>query len=299
MADTKRTLSQLVTFFADNTTRLISAQRLRDFLVSTYGSREINTVAINTTLTTDHDIVLVDANSGNIDITLPAATTNSNKTYTIKKTDSSANYVKLIPGGGDTIDGETTFYLLTTQQSVTIVSDGTVWKISDGGYRQGFVKIFEQTATASLPASPADTTILSTGVGTKTIPANWFTPGAAIRIEAIGEAVNAANTFDIQTHVLVGSSAKDSDTVANSTFWATGALARIVIDIVCRSAGATGDFAIMSKLEVYNNLEVEAHDPTLVVVDTTASNLLNFTIETVTTNFDSFDVTNLRILASK
>jgi len=79
MADTKRLLSALQTLLADNTDGLISAQDLRDMLVSVMGSQVVHTVTANTGPAADHDIVLVDATADNLVITLPAAASNAYK----------------------------------------------------------------------------------------------------------------------------------------------------------------------------------------------------------------------------
>lgn len=299
MADTKRTLAQLIAIFADNTTRDISAQDLRDFLLSAYGSREANTIAIDTTITTDYDIVLVNANSGQVNVTLPAASTNSLKTFLIKKIDTSSNLVKVTPAGSDTIDSESSFWMFVPQQCVEIVSDGTNWRIIAGGYKNGQIKIFEQTATATVPASVSNTTLLSTGIGGKTIPANWFTVGANLRIEAYGYATNAANTFDAQLHSALGSSIFDSVLVNNAAFWATQALVKTEVDFTCRSVGASGNFQVKSEFKVGTTLTVPGPSSSNLVVDTTVSNAIGLNLETVTSFFDTLGITNLKILASK
>lgn len=299
MADTKRTLSDLQLLFADNTTRNISAQDLRDFLVSVLGSRNVSSYSVDTALTTNNDIVLVDATAALRTITLPSASSNNGKTFSVKKIDSSVNPVKLT---GDTIDGESSFFLLIKNQSVEIASNGTEWKIVQGGYRNSSVKIFEQTATASLPASPDDTSIFAGGEGVLTVPAGWFTVGSSIRIEAFGESVNSANSFDLQMHTRVGSVTVDSDLLANSELWANGLLVKITVDIVCRSVGGSGNFQVKGKFEIVNDTTsviLDTHDATNTVIDTTIANLLDVSIETVTSNFDSLDITNVRIFASK
>lgn len=67
----------------------------------------------------------VSAAGGTSTITLPAASAQAGKRYTIKKSDSSANTVVVTRAGSDTIDGNTTFTLSIQYQAVTITSDGT------------------------------------------------------------------------------------------------------------------------------------------------------------------------------
>lgn len=89
----------------------------------------IRTVSSNTTLTTTDDIVLVNASSGNITISLPSSSTASGKFYIIKKIDSSSNIVTIDPYSSETIDGKSTYDLTVQYQFVNIYCDGTQWFI--------------------------------------------------------------------------------------------------------------------------------------------------------------------------
>ncbi|MDV7392313.1 hypothetical protein RZS08_13195, partial [Arthrospira platensis SPKY1] len=86
----------------------------------------VNVLSTNTTLDSTHKTVLV---SGNITITLPTAVGITGKTYTIKKTDSNATEVVIDPNGAQTIDGFSTIEMYETNSVLTIVSDGSNWKI--------------------------------------------------------------------------------------------------------------------------------------------------------------------------
>lgn len=72
---------------------------------------------------------LANAVSGNIIYNLPAASSNTDKTYTIKKIDASANTVTLTPNGSDKIDTASSYALVIPNQSVTISSNGSGWWI--------------------------------------------------------------------------------------------------------------------------------------------------------------------------
>jgi hypothetical protein len=129
MADTIRTLSALQALVVTNTTRQVSAQDLRDWLVSSVGARYVVSVAEATTLDGDDDIVLVDASGGAVTITLPAASGAQHKVYTIKKTDSSANAVTIDGDATETIDGSETQTLSGQYDALTMACDGTGWHI--------------------------------------------------------------------------------------------------------------------------------------------------------------------------
>jgi hypothetical protein len=81
------------------------------------------------TATTSDEIILVDASSSNVTITLPAVSGNSGVHFHIKKTDSSTNTVTVDGSGSETIDGATTQVISSQYDSMHIVCDGTEWWI--------------------------------------------------------------------------------------------------------------------------------------------------------------------------
>lgn len=81
-------------------------------------------------VTSSDDFIAVDASGGSFTMTLPAAASNSGKIYTIKRTDSTiANTVTLDANAAETIDGDLTRLLYTQNESYTIVSDASNWKV--------------------------------------------------------------------------------------------------------------------------------------------------------------------------
>lgn len=126
MADVVRTLSALQTLFADNTTRAISEQDLRDFLVSALSAVPYRAVTTTDTATENDEFLACDATGGAFNETLPAnATTRVGKRYTVKKTDVSANAVTVV----GTIDGATNYSLAAQYDAVTVVNTGSTWLI--------------------------------------------------------------------------------------------------------------------------------------------------------------------------
>jgi hypothetical protein len=79
------------------------------------------TITSNVTANTDNYIYLIDATSGNVTVTLPAASASYGGTvginYKFKRMDNSGNTVTIQRAGSDTIDGNTSF-TLTTQYEV-------------------------------------------------------------------------------------------------------------------------------------------------------------------------------------
>jgi hypothetical protein len=74
------------------------------------------------------EIVLANASSGIITITLPSAS-NNNNLYTIKKVDSSSHNITISTTSSQTIDGGTSAILKVQYVSITLVSDGSNWNV--------------------------------------------------------------------------------------------------------------------------------------------------------------------------
>lgn len=78
-----------------------------------------------------NEIFLVNCTSGAVTVTLPDATSiNFNQNvYTVKKTDSSSNYVTINTTSSQTIDGSTSATIMVQYASVGLVSDGSNWNV--------------------------------------------------------------------------------------------------------------------------------------------------------------------------
>ena len=97
------------------------------------GSMAVKVLANQTSnylATASDNIILVNANSGAVNITLPLAASVTGREYIIKKTDSNTSFaVTITPNGADTIDGQSSVSTTLQYQSYTVVSDGTNWDI--------------------------------------------------------------------------------------------------------------------------------------------------------------------------
>jgi hypothetical protein len=76
----------------------------------------------------DEDIVYVDASSGATLVTIPVAADYPDRVIRFKKTDETSLIVTLFQAAS-TIDGDTTFSLLSQHETVAIHSDGSDWWI--------------------------------------------------------------------------------------------------------------------------------------------------------------------------
>lgn len=128
MADTQRTLSALVALLATNTTKSVTAQHVRDFLVSANLQR-VRTIDTSGPVTTDDRTVLIDNSGDNVVISLPAASAASAHTFVFKRISAGANDCTIDCAGADEIDGAGDYDLLSQYDSITIQSDGTHWHI--------------------------------------------------------------------------------------------------------------------------------------------------------------------------
>lgn len=98
-------------------------------LIESSSQRVVPTsVSIDLPLTAD--VVLANAASGPVTITLPDARDSGDRLVTIKRLNSGANAVTVATSFNQAIDGSSTFVLTTQYNSVTVVSDNQNWHIT-------------------------------------------------------------------------------------------------------------------------------------------------------------------------
>lgn len=95
------------------------------------GSTSVVSKTTTYTATTSDDVILVDTSGGAWTLSLYTAVGNSGKKLIIKKTNSEALALTIDPNGSETIDGSSTRKMWTLNESYTIVSDGSNWKVLD------------------------------------------------------------------------------------------------------------------------------------------------------------------------
>lgn len=129
MTDTIRSLTTLQSNLADNTSRSITPQKLRDAVYSTLGVVPYVSKSATYAPTENDYFIAVDASGGAVTLNLPAcASLRVGKTYIIKKVDSSGNAVSVNPNSAETLDGSSTTLDITTQwYALTIVNTGSAW----------------------------------------------------------------------------------------------------------------------------------------------------------------------------
>ena len=132
---TQRTKSTLQTNInadlANNTSGSISAQDIRDIVTDITDSTEMGVTTVAGSYTAaEFATILVNNSAADATITLPSASSASERIYNIKKIHSGETYKVIIDGNSsETIDGATTYNLYMQYESVKIQSDGSNWHI--------------------------------------------------------------------------------------------------------------------------------------------------------------------------
>jgi len=72
-------------------------------------------------------VIVADASSSNITVTLPPVSNVEDCYFRIIKKDSSVNTVTIQPSGADTIEGDSNHVLVLQYQKAWIWSDGDIW----------------------------------------------------------------------------------------------------------------------------------------------------------------------------
>lgn len=91
------------------------------------GIRTVTSTAY--TVSSGDEMILVDATSGSVTITLPAASSSSKRILNIKKIDATGNTVTIDGNSSETIDGATTYVINSQWTNVEIKCNGTAWFI--------------------------------------------------------------------------------------------------------------------------------------------------------------------------
>jgi len=93
------------------------------------GKKVIRTISANDAALTSDDVIRVNASSGNVTLTLPAASTHTGYVFHIKKIDSSINAVIIDGDAAELIDGLATYSITDPLHTIQVLSNGTGWDI--------------------------------------------------------------------------------------------------------------------------------------------------------------------------
>lgn len=125
-----------------------------------------------TVLTTNEGfIILVDASSGAVTVTLPvAATAADGFSIRVKKTDSSVNVVTVDGDSAETIDGFTTFALGSQYAAGTFVTNETTWHVASEGRNSQSLAV-SKSANYTVVAGDRNKTFIATSTFTLALTA--------------------------------------------------------------------------------------------------------------------------------
>lgn len=188
----------------------------------------------------DDDVILGDATSGAITITLPTAAGISGKTYLIKKTDSSTNAVIVDGAGAESIDGAATVSVWNQYKHLQIVSDGTNWDII-AGHKCSSANACAHTFSASISAAgtvsnenvefiTGNCAVSGTSVFTCTVTGFTVTPNCTATLH---DGTSNANYM-----AKVSTSSSSSSLVFYTLFSSSSSLSAQAFKIVCQKQGA-------------------------------------------------------------
>ena len=102
---------------------------LSTFEVNGSTGQKVTTVTTDTTLDDSHSIVICNNGSVPKTITLPTAVGITGRIYSIKRGEASTADVTIMTSSSQMIDGEMDYMLMNAKESVTIVSNGSNWKV--------------------------------------------------------------------------------------------------------------------------------------------------------------------------
>ncbi len=245
--ETPRTRSYLLGVAADNVTRNFRERHIRELIYSSFGSRRVDLVTANTTLTDDHDVVLVNATAGPVTITIPDLATTPYKTYLIRKVDTTANPVTITAAAG-TIDAlHTKTFLLGPDHTVELVNPGLYnsWYTISNHPPLAFQMVGSTSVTAT-----NYTTVIGSGRGSRLFPADYFRVGDTLHLFAQGYFSAITSNF-IQLRWMLTS----GDLLyGNNDPPVVGDYQIFTIDFyaTCLSIGAAGTFQATGRMTIGN-----------------------------------------------
>jgi hypothetical protein len=173
----------------------------------------------------------------------------------------------------------------STQKSLTSVQAGVAQNLSG--------VVFTQTNSVTVTNTVAETTLMGTGIGTKTLPANFWTVGKTVRFEVSGviplaNVAGTSYTFKFKCGAVTIPAA-----AVVGAYPGQGLPWKAEFILTARTIGAGGTVIGQGKIEV-GNVGTRFFPMTAVAaIDTTTTGLLDFTVTpTAATALESWMSTN-------
>jgi len=145
--------------------------------------------------------------------------------------------------------------------SAGVTNEGSLWNDSTQKAIQIYEDGIEQTlsgviftATASATAAvAADTSIIGSGVGTVTLPANFFVAGKTVRIKAYGHMTDATMGGSVEVKLKLGATTLATSGAQSPGILVTDAGWEIEAVITCRTTGASGTVFAQGRMLINDN----------------------------------------------
>lgn len=215
--------------------------------------------------------VLGFATAGVVGFTLDA-----NQKVNLKASTTAAAPIIIPAGTAPTSPVEGDIWNDSTQKAHTTFVDGLNQKLSSC--------IFTQTADATVTNTVTETSILGTGVGTKTLPANFLVAGKSVRIRVGGVYSTPIGTPSIVIKVKLGTTVIATVTTTSLLASASSLEFDGEVFITCRTTGASGTVMTHGDIEyatgITGTIAVDSlnNGGATTTVDTTASKAIDVTV---------------------
>jgi len=136
--------------------------------------------------------------------------------------------------------------------------------------------LYVATADATVGNTNVETSLVGTGVGSVTLPANFLTAGKSLRLRMYGYhsasgSPNVTVNIKFGSTIIVTSGVVVSNTSTNQGF-------DIDVDITCRSTGVSGTVSVQGRYTEYGNASFPMTNTAPVTIDTTSSQLVDITL---------------------
>lgn len=195
-------------------------------------------------------------------------------------------------------------------------TEGNIWNDSTQKAIQTYVDGVKQTQTTCLFTATADadvaggvegtteTSLIGTGVGTLTLPANFLVAGKTIRVTVRGYVTTAATSNTCTFRAKLGSVAVITSAASAPTTGQSNRSWFATFDMTCRTTGATGtvygqgsivNLIGTSFTSIATTKMLEFSSTSAAVVDTTSSNAIDFTLQLGGTNADTWTSTDVTV----
>lgn len=147
--------------------------------------------------------------------------------------------------------------------------------------------LFASTATATVANTGTESTLIGSGVGSLTLPANSLTPGRSVRLTARGLLSSAAVPGTLTIALKLGSTGIVTTGAQTPTALLTDLFWECEVLLTCRTTGATGTVIAQGSFRYFAAAVGaitgwEMIDTSTVTVDTTASKSIDLTADWLT-----------------